>query len=257
MANAPSIMEQTDPAVLQEQYQREQAQGGGPGMEGDPNAQTPANAAASSTAQNPPKYKTFGREFDSAEDLQEYTKELERQNVDSRLMAERAQSQANRQNVNTLQNTQHPAAAVPAEGPGVDELLFTDPKKAVTMLKQQARDDVMKELNAKEAEHQFWKSFYDENPDLLNADRIVKSIVKEKWSEVANLPLAEAKRLLAGETRGIVEKLRAPVTRKELSQTSASSLPASGASAPIVAAAQGEPESFTAQIKSFQRKRKH
>jgi hypothetical protein len=252
---APNLMEGTDPAVLQEQYRQEAAaSAGGPGMEGDPGApvQTPP---AEGTPAAKPIYKTFGREFHTAEDLAEYTKEMERQVVESRLAAERLQKPG--QNTNTL-NTQQVQVPPKIEGPAVDELLFTDPKKAVSMLRQQARDDVMRELGAKEQEQIFWKGFYERNPDLQNADRIVKSIVKEKWAEIANLPLAESEKILAGETRALVEKIRTPSgTRKELTPTSASSLPASGASAPPIAVAQGEPESFVAQIKKFQRRNRH
>lgn len=250
MTAAENLMNPEEPGVLNERHENEQM--GGPG--------TPQDQIDSSSkvvqpiGQPKPIYKTFGRDFHSVEDLTEYTKEMERQVVESRMAAERLNIQKPNQ---TLQNPNGPAPKAD-EGPQVEDLLFTDPKKAIIMLKQQAKDDVMKDLNAKDAERKFWETFYAEYSDLRNVERIVQSVTKEKWSEVAYLPLADAKKFIAGESRKLIEQIRGTGgTRVELSKTSASSLPASGGNPPAVVAAQGEPETFVAQLKKFQRRTKH
>lgn len=228
------------------------SESGGPGTEGD----SIHHAGEATPPATPPKvlYKTFGREFESADDLVEYTKEMERQTVESRLAAERLG--VNRSQT-TLQTQATPTPVI-TEGPSIDELLFTDPKKAVSMLRQQAKDDVMGEIGKKENEKKYWGNFYEENPDLRNADLVVQSITREKWTEISNLPLAEASKVIAREARKHVEKIRglSDGTRTELARTTASALPASGGNPPKVAGVQEAPETFTEQLLKLRRGRK-
>lgn len=230
-----------------------------PGAAGEPtggpdDVETPQGGANPPPVAQPKKLQAFGKSFDNAEELLEYTKETERQLVESRLAHERERAIRANNPQTTLQNPAGSAVKAP-EGPGVDELLFTDPKKAIERLRGEIKEEVRREQGQKDAERKFWADFYEENPDLRNAERIVQSVVREKWEDVSILPVADARKVLAQETRGIIDKVSGGGgTRTELPRTSASSLPASGGTPPAVPVVQGEPENFMAQLKKHQAK---
>src|SRR5690606_33600140 len=93
--------------------------------------------------------------------------------------------------------------------------MFSNPKEWAKKLKEEVRTEVRQELNQKDATQKFWSDFYEKNPDLRNAERIVQSITAERWNDLKNRPVEEAAKILAQESRTAVEKIRGTTKTKE------------------------------------------
>lgn len=97
---------------------------------------------------------------------------------------------------------QKPAA--PAE-PDWEELLFTDPKQAVSLLKKTIRDEVVGEVTNSykkdQGEKDFWNGFYKANDDLKDDDDLVKATLQKHLGELADMPVSKAAERLAELTR--------------------------------------------------------
>lgn len=188
-----------------------------------------------------------GKKITDPKELANYAKELEAKAVEAQLAKERS-------------STYQPTMTAPVEEKKTDEdniedLLFQDPKKAIQLIEERAERRVKSMLDQKDATQKFWTDFYTENPDLKSYDRVVQLITREKWNEVANIPLTEAKKRLVDESRKMINSIKGEEgTKTVVNRTSASTLGSSGEQLPRVAVPQEGAGSFCDEIKKFQRR---
>lgn len=246
------VLDPQDPAMAGGDQQFTQG-----GM-GSGNATNPTGASASVEAAGEikkPIYEGLGVKLNTQEELVEYTKNIEAKMVEATLAANRNVNQNN--NMNSFQPAPEIPKAQASDPNDIDNLIFTNPKKALEIYGNKIKNDIDQSHAAKTREQKFWDDFYVENPDLRNAERIVKSVTGERWHEISKMPLAEAKRVLVKESREIVSKLKGDTgTKTELQRTTAQALPSSGGSVPARVVAQDEPPNFIAEVKRMQAKRK-
>ena len=102
-----------------------------------------------------------------------------------------------------------PKAALPAatEGPDYETLMFTDPKKAVQLIKEEIRAELNTTLSATNAQTAFWTEFYAQNPDLKDADWLVKSILTREMPRMMKMQVPEAIKDLSETVKGEILKL--------------------------------------------------
>lgn len=138
----------------------------------------------------------------------------------------------------------------------IEDVFYTDPKKAAQILKKQATEEALKAIDAERRkerqEKEFWDNFYSENPDLRGRERFVKLVLGEKWNELESKPTTEAKEAIAKETRQLISQASTTGgTRTELLQNPGMALPSSGPSYGGQTT-ETKPASFVSQIKKFQ-----
>lgn len=101
-------------------------------------------------------------------------------------------------------------AAEEEEEPDWENLIFTDPKKALDMRDERVRRQVTSELRGEYQREQstarFWNDFYKANDDLKGDKDIVEMILNKNFSDLANVPIDQAMKKLADLTRQRVMK---------------------------------------------------
>lgn len=210
-----------------------------------PPAEEPPPAAASAAEE--PLYRGFLGDLKSVDDLKSYAKNLEEIVVQARAMQDRQPSPGN------------PVAPTPPaapQGPSLDdqiqEVWFSDPKKAASLLRQQVKSEFDQERNAERNREKFWQQFYEKNPDLKRVDRIVQSVVKEKLPDIQKLPSdREVSEFLSKETREIIGLVGKAFTKTEtrLPSEPAVTLGASGETPPAPTAPPARPVTFIDQVR--------
>lgn len=80
---------------------------------------------------------------------------------------------------------------------GVDTLLFENPKEAVKKLRESIVEQVTALYQADQGRRQFWAEFYMEHPELRRHQTLVSAILQQHTTEWANVPVTQAKQLLA------------------------------------------------------------
>lgn len=214
------------------------------GVGGHPAATPPPPAKAAETPA-PAAFKTVdGREFKTADELAQYTKSLEEKYISAAVKAPPAAV---------------PPPAAPTAGEKdpelteIENMLFVDPAKAL----EKHSDYILKKVDARDARKnatsQFWERFYQENPDLKAAERVVGLVAKERHAELESLDLVSASKKIAEEARKVIEPIQGnggKVTEVESRETTQF-----GGSAPRTPKGTGKapeaPESFCDQVKRF------
>lgn len=83
----------------------------------------------------------------------------------------------------------------------LENLLFTDPKKALEIHGQKVEERVSQRLRqeyqAEQATQNFWDEFYRDNPKLKSHDDIVKLVLNQNMNELSAMPVDSAKVELA------------------------------------------------------------
>lgn len=225
---------------------------GGPGTPMETAAATPAATAPQQQAtHNQPIY-VNGRAFNTVEELAAYTSQIEAQTLRTQ-----TQQPVTQQTVSTHQTV---------SDDDFDELeskLFDNPKEALKKLAQKIESKVEKKMETKyeqtkrqeEDQKVFWDDFYNVNPDLKNQDRVVKSVLREKFAEIGRLPVAQAKEQLAKEARQWITQVRGTSeTRATVMETTrASTLGASNQGTPKV---ETKPQvmSFSDQVRGLRKR---
>lgn len=86
-----------------------------------------------------------------------------------------------------------------------NDLLFTDPEKAVAQIKAEAVKEAEDKMTASYQKDQgtkkFWDGFYDTNKDLKDDHDLVELTLNSNLSALANIPVADAMKKLADLTR--------------------------------------------------------
>lgn len=122
--------------------------------------------------------------------------------------------------VANLRRTMPPPRAVepPAPDPEpIEQLLFTEPKRAVEKLRQQVRAEIEASLTQKYNQDQntqkFWTQFEQKHPDLSPVRSVVEGILNQNLDQLANVPIEDAMDKLAELTRDTLSKYNQPRPR--------------------------------------------
>lgn len=136
-------------------------------------------------------------------------------------------------------------------------MLLENPNKFIESIVQDVDQLIESREKTREARGKFWDEFYQEHADLKDVDWHVKSVVGEKLSEWKDLPVAEAKQMIASESRKRIDLLKQKFGVKvdTLSNTGATALPSSGEPAPAPVAPAPRPSSFVEEILQARKKR--
>lgn len=94
-----------------------------------------------------------------------------------------------------------------AEGTNYETLLFTNPEEAVRRIKAEIREELNGTLAATNAQQSFWTEFYVQNPDLKDADWLVKSILTREMPRMMKMQVPEAIKDLSDTVKGEILKL--------------------------------------------------
>jgi len=98
------------------------------------------------------------------------------------------------------------ASPVTPEPDDFEEKFYADPKKYLTerddKIRKQIKDEVTQESTQKATVDRLWNQFYNDNPDLVGKDRLVKSLLEENWNTLGHMTDApSAMKILAQKTR--------------------------------------------------------
>jgi hypothetical protein len=92
-----------------------------------------------------------------------------------------------------------PQAGDPLDG--IDTLLFSDPKKAAQLIKEQAKEEIRAEMGQTNAQTQFWTDFYGAFPELKQDELVVKAIMGRDFADLKPLKVADAIQKLGESTQ--------------------------------------------------------
>lgn len=106
-------------------------------------------------------------------------------------------------------------AAGEKKGTDYGNLIFTDPDKAVQLMKDEIRAELNGQLASTNAQQEFWAEFYRENPDLKDADWLVKSVLAREFKNLEKLQVPEAIKKLSETVKGDILKLSKKETKKD------------------------------------------
>jgi hypothetical protein len=99
------------------------------------------------------------------------------------------------------------------QGDDLETILFTDPKVAIQLIKDEVIAGVRADQAVARAQEGFWTSFYEENPGLKDADIVVKAVMGREFEAMKPMPLAKASGHLAEATQK--ELLRLGIKREK------------------------------------------
>lgn len=220
---------------------QDQNEGGGAG-EGE--VEAPA-------VQTKPIFKGLNKTFNTPEELASYALELEKKQIEYEAK------------MSILDKPRHKKdedeTVVEPVKVNLAEKLFTDTEGTLQALAQQIESNIDAKYAKKNSDKKFWDEFYADFEDLRGCEELVDwklDANREKWK---NVPLEQARKLLANETRSYIMKIR------ELNGGSGSTVLPSGDAAipsstkaplPKVPVKQDAPKSFIDQVKAMNKRRK-
>lgn len=144
--------------------------------------------------------KTFKVDKDTAAAITAFKTAADKAGVD-------AKAQLDALTIQVTKLTPKAAATPAAEGPDYETLLFTNPKEAIRLIKAEMRDELNGQLSATNAQQSFWTEFYVQNPDLKDADWLVKSILTREMPRMMKMQVPEAIKDLSDTVKGEILKL--------------------------------------------------
>lgn len=197
----------------------------------------------------PPLYKGL-KEFTDPKELATYTAELEQRLV----KIEADQEAKNAQGVQEAETKTKTEVDALVDKP-LSERLYTDPDTVLSEVKQSAKDELREEMRAEQAQKDFWIGFYNEHPDLKNADWVVDRVMQENPGDIKSMELTKGKEELVKEVRRRITALR----ENEGSVVSGGSASTLGVSGNTVSKTEKPVEAkpdFVSQLKDFQSKRR-
>ncbi len=122
--------------------------------------------------------------------------------------AYQAEQEANRY---VPEPSSEPAAEATDDTVDYEQLLFTDPNRALALLSEQIRTQVTSELrgeySADTAQREFWGSFYKENKELSEDDHIVRMVMTQNWDTLEGMKGKVARDKLAELTQREILRL--------------------------------------------------
>lgn len=212
---------------------------------------TEAPAAAAPAAQ--PIFRGIQRDITDPAELSKYALELEKRTIEQ---------EARLSGMGGAPSQTAPAAAPALEAPNYGKLaekFILDPAGAIQEIETRIRSSIMGDVSQQTGRTEFYRSFYDENEDLAGAQDLVELSVAKNGAKWKNVPIDQAKKLLADDVRSRLAQLRGTTiagTGTPLSTAPAHALPTSSGSAPKTPAAASAPTTFLAEFSALRAKRK-
>lgn len=91
--------------------------------------------------------------------------------------------------------------------PDLGTLMFTDPDKFVQLLTSNILNVVAAQNQQTNAQKEFWTAFYEKNPDLKDADVLVKATMQSEYANLRPLTVEKAIEKLADSVQGQLLKI--------------------------------------------------
>jgi len=204
-----------------------------------------------------PIFRGIQKDFTDVGELSEYTLGLERRVLEQEAKLSGFLPQSSQQTA--------PAAATSAEEQNfhaqIAEEFILNPKSAMQKMEERIRNSILGDVGKQTARDTFFKSFYEEHEDLTGCEDLVDLALQKNQDKWKNVPLVEAKKLLAHEVRSRVAAIRGKVdsgiTVQTLAQKPAHTFTTGGLTPPKTSSAKVETlGSLVTDIKAFQAKRK-
>ena len=147
------------------------------------------------------------------------------------------------------------------EKPDLTTLIFTEPAKAIDLIKKEMREELTSAYKADQAREKFWTDFYAENPELKGNDSIIYGVMQAHWDDLADLKGKAARDKVAELTRTEVISLSQRLTKKGRDKVVTETLEGGNSSRANKRTASVEdqdqgPVSLTAAIKARRAKRR-
>jgi len=196
-----------------------------------------------------PLFRGLTKTLNTPEELAEYANELERRVIEN---------EAKVSVYSGLGQVNGKPVAEPVKKKAYGERIFADPDGVLTELRTELKEELRGEDAKRENERAFWTSFYEENPDLAKAKKIVDYELTQNRNAWSGLSLSDAKVMLAKTARKSVQEIRdagKPTETLRSGKAHAISAGGGGAAARQETAENNKPVSFTDQIKNMQKKR--
>jgi len=156
-----------------------------------------------------------------------------------------------------LQSTQKPEVAAPVED-NFDEQFYSNPRETLRKMKEEAKNEALAVVDARDREEKAWGKFSSINPDLADSRTEVMRILQENWDILGKMKDEDkAMGILATKTRSyfdsIVEK-RKP--RTELPNKVGQVVSPGGSGRPSVTQTKKEavPLTMSEQLKNLRRR---
>lgn len=140
----------------------------------------------------PVKYELNGKTFSSAEDMSKYVADLEKKVIEAPAQP-------------PVIKTQRQVELI--DGQPLDQLLFTNPERALKHIEDRAESKVNQKLQVIEETKKFWTDFYTTNPDLRGKEDIVDALVAKNWGAWQTMPLKDFAKVASDTTRSTLKKV--------------------------------------------------
>lgn len=191
-----------------------------------------------------------GKRFNSQQEVADYIASIEDKYAQQSVTRERQEFTPTQE---SLEKQLENADISQQEKDELAEKIFTNPREVLDRLEQRLEEKWARRTEQEKNRNKFWEAFYQEAPDLRNADRVVQSIARERWEEIKKLPVSKAREELAKDARALVEKIRGETGKeKTLKSGGATALSSTHGSAPKTPIQPQKPKSFIDQVREFQ-----
>ena len=210
--------------------------------------------AAEEVAEEAPKFKLAGKEFQTQEEAWAYAEELER---------EKAAADAFRQGVEMASQAQGsyppPQPAAPPAPKEIDPLYYTDPQayfqKMQAEIVDSARSRIRQEAQAEESKRNLWNKFYSDYPDLAPVHDIVAMTFEQNYKRLEHVKVELAMKEIAEKTRAKLKPyIEAAMPKVALPKVKTTASPG-GANQVTQPKTAGKPLNFAQQMKSLKKSR--
>ena len=143
-----------------------------------------------------------GRKFNSREELEAYTRELEQKAAQRQEVVQQASQQPD------VSSQERQQIIEKANQPKYSELLFEDPESAIKLIREDIKEEIKRENSQAEATQKTWQEFYSKNSDLKGNEDIVELAKAQIWNDVKNLPISEGLEKIAQHARKRINDIR-------------------------------------------------
>jgi hypothetical protein len=208
-------------------------------------------AANPPPAADEPLYRSGDLEIKDPKQLAEYARSLE-----TKLVTNELQNGARQGMPSLTPVTPEPPPAKRHWKEEAQDVFYTDPARAIDILQQGILGDLDEAEKKKETKANFWKEFYDENPDLKELGTVVNSVMLTKSGEINPMKVGDAKKFLAAESRKIVAKIRGAEETRETLPAGQTVTVTGGPGFTRGAPAPAAPRNFVDQVSSMQDRRR-
>lgn len=219
--------------------------------DGQQQAEPQVDAEANNTKE--PIYRGLTGELRTPEELAEYTKNLETKLIESQMQKDNQDKKT--ENDTTLSNLDTKTPVNLDMTPEETDKIYEDPQGFVKDLTNKIMSNIEENNQKSQRKAQFWSEFYEKNPDLQNHREAVELITQGQLASIANVPLSEARDIIANKSRAFIDKTRKAATgQRETMENSSTTTFSSSGTGEKATKQQPVRKSFAEQMKEFQRK---